>query len=412
MVTILTTTLNKEVSYSELIANQGWDMYYKFDEAAGNFAETVTGSATHEGVPQASVGHRSRVGPKGDDWGVELFETTGWIEWNNNATASLVAGAGKPTTMINIWAFFESNAVVADQLPGGVLYTVAAKEAFNNTGSGRVNMRMDNIADGEWRILLQQQFKFNDQIKNFNWEGLMFSDGWHMLTFILKATCVQPPNDATEENRALNGRFLKIDGGDNLTPTLVTGQGSGSCMDFANMTVTPRTMTGGAERWVADKTEQTAIDFTSHTIVGGDFWTMSTSVTDFYIWYTVDAGGADPGIEGTGALVAILSTDTAAQIATKTKTVIDLLPNINTATATNVLNLFFQIAATDITDAADGNAGIIVTVNIQGGSNLSQFETLIRDGTEISKLSVLSAADDTGLLSDSDILALFEANVS
>lgn len=48
------------------------------------------------------------------------------------------------------------------------------------------------------------------------------------------------------------------------------------------------------------------------------YWTFSSSTEDYYVWYNVDAGGTDPALAGKTAIeVAILSTDSAAQVATK-----------------------------------------------------------------------------------------------
>lgn len=50
----------------------------------------------------------------------------------------------------------------------------------------------------------------------------------------------------------------------------------------------------------------------------------ANDVTEYYVWYSIDAGGIDPSIVGkTGILVDILSTDNAEAIASKTVTAID-----------------------------------------------------------------------------------------
>jgi flagellar hook protein FlgE len=55
--------------------------------------------------------------------------------------------------------------------------------------------------------------------------------------------------------------------------------------------------------------------------LAGSYWTISSPSTDYYVWYTVDGSGTDPALAGRTAIpVAVLSTDTAAQVATKTAT--------------------------------------------------------------------------------------------
>lgn len=55
-------------------------------------------------------------------------------------------------------------------------------------------------------------------------------------------------------------------------------------------------------------------------LTGGDFWTFSTPPSNnFAVWYTVDGAGTQPSASGiTYIKCAVLSTDTAAQVATKT----------------------------------------------------------------------------------------------
>jgi len=53
--------------------------------------------------------------------------------------------------------------------------------------------------------------------------------------------------------------------------------------------------------------------------LAGSYWTLSSPTNDYYAWYTVDGAGADPAPAGRTAIpIAVLSTDTAAQVATKT----------------------------------------------------------------------------------------------
>lgn len=60
-------------------------------------------------------------------------------------------------------------------------------------------------------------------------------------------------------------------------------------------------------------------------IPAGSYWKFYTTLNAFYVWYTVDGVGVDPAPGGTlkGIKVAVLSTDTAAQVKIKTFTAIN-----------------------------------------------------------------------------------------
>lgn len=58
-------------------------------------------------------------------------------------------------------------------------------------------------------------------------------------------------------------------------------------------------------------------------ITGGQYWTAESSTATYYFWYTVDGVGSDPTASGTGVVIAISSTDTNAEVATKTINVIN-----------------------------------------------------------------------------------------
>jgi len=116
---------------------------------------------------------------------------------------------------------------------------------------------------------------------------------------------------------------------------------------------------------VTARIETTDVDFTAETIVGGDYWTISAPGTNYYVWYTVDAAGVDPAPVGTGILVAVLTTDTAAQRATKTQLVLEAHADFTAIVNTNVVTVS-TVAVGSVVDAADFNAGVAATVTQQG----------------------------------------------
>ena len=55
-------------------------------------------------------------------------------------------------------------------------------------------------------------------------------------------------------------------------------------------------------------------------ITSGQYFTISSASTDFYVWFNKDGAGGDPAPGGkTGISVAIVGTDTADQVATKVR---------------------------------------------------------------------------------------------
>ncbi|OGT30409.1 MAG: hypothetical protein A3E87_01615 [Gammaproteobacteria bacterium RIFCSPHIGHO2_12_FULL_35_23] len=55
-------------------------------------------------------------------------------------------------------------------------------------------------------------------------------------------------------------------------------------------------------------------------LAGGERFYFSNTTTDYYVWYTLDGAGADPAVAGrTGIKVAVLSTDSNAIVAQKTR---------------------------------------------------------------------------------------------
>lgn len=114
--------------------------------------------------------------------------------------------------------------------------------------------------------------------------------------------------------------------------------------------------------------ETTTVDFTSETIVAGDYWRLSSPLDDYYVWYTVDSVGTDPEDAGrTGIQVDILSGDSVATRASKTQSVLDAHYDFSASVATNVVTVT-SIQPGNVTDAVDVNCGLGVTVTQQGNA--------------------------------------------
>lgn len=124
--------------------------------------------------------------------------------------------------------------------------------------------------------------------------------------------------------------------------------------------------------------EITNINFAAHSIVGGDYWTLSSPTFNYYVWYTVSAVGANPAPAAkTGILVAILSADTPSQVATKTQLVLEAHADFTATVLTTVVTITNSANGTAI-NAADVNAGIVAVVTQQGTST---FDITAGNGT-------------------------------
>lgn len=69
----------------------------------------------------------------------------------------------------------------------------------------------------------------------------------------------------------------------------------------------------------------TIVTVAASALNGGDYFTVSSTGDNFYVWYTKDGAGTDPAPANKTAIkVAILSADTAAQVAAKTQIAINM----------------------------------------------------------------------------------------
>lgn len=127
------------------------------------------------------------------------------------------------------------------------------------------------------------------------------------------------------------------------------------------------------------------------TLSGGEYFTISSS-TNYYVWYKKDGTtGADPAPGGTGILVDILSTDTAAQVASKTATAIDAQAgSVFDVSVTGGATLTIaNVVAGEATDSADSavsgkETGFTITKRIDGrddGLNSLHRSGFDRNGT-------------------------------
>lgn len=113
--------------------------------------------------------------------------------------------------------------------------------------------------------------------------------------------------------------------------------------------------------------EQT--DFTSASgadITSGQYFNINSAnnAIEYYVWYNKDSLGGDPLVVGrTGVQVNILSSDSAADVASKTAAILNGLPAFNSSSVGNVFTVTNTVIGSTI-DASNVSVGGTFSVNV------------------------------------------------
>jgi hypothetical protein len=94
-----------------------------------------------------------------------------------------------------------------------------------------------------------------------------------------------------------------------------------------------------------------------NTFPAGNYWTFSTTTTNYYVWYTVNGVGVDPAPGGTGILCAITSTDTwqdVSRITARAITLSGAAVSIGEISASRAIRVTNSVIGA-VTDATAGN---------------------------------------------------------
>jgi len=117
---------------------------------------------------------------------------------------------------------------------------------------------------------------------------------------------------------------------------------------------------------------------------GGEYFTISSPTTGYYVWYTKDGTGTDPAPGGTGIKVEILATDTAAQVASKTAAAIANVADFDVSVTGGATIAIANVVAGDVTDSADNDTGFTIAKRIDGGDGVN---SLHRNGFDLNGVS-------------------------
>jgi len=131
-----------------------------------------------------------------------------------------------------------------------------------------------------------------------------------------------------------------------------------------------------------DTGEQQALDvlcLSEDAGIGGEYFLFSTTLYDYYVWYDVDDGSADPAVTGrTGIEVDVSDHDSATSIATDTAAKITAITGVTATSAGSTVHIVNDTAGT-VTAATAGDTPFTVTEVIEGTSGNTSLDTIITD---------------------------------
>lgn len=124
--------------------------------------------------------------------------------------------------------------------------------------------------------------------------------------------------------------------------------------------------------------EVTTSDETS--LSGGEYFNISSSTTDYYVWYNIDGGSSDPAISGrTGIEVNISTGDTAEAVAAATQSAIDALGEFSASVSGSAVTIKTGGEAVETTDGNTGFGFHNATYNGDSGT----LHTIVGEGFQI-----------------------------
>ncbi len=123
----------------------------------------------------------------------------------------------------------------------------------------------------------------------------------------------------------------------------------------------------------------------------GDYFLLNgpNNLTNYYVWYNVDAGNSDPTVSNrTGVPVAVAAGDTDAQVATATAAAIDALSLFSAAAVTNTVTITANSAG--VTDEiADFNTSFAFSTTKFGATAPATSVSTIRTNKFNERLEIL-----------------------
>lgn len=143
--------------------------------------------------------------------------------------------------------------------------------------------------------------------------------------------------------------------------------------------------------WVEGRTDWTQIGgsevfevtMAAASALNSKYFLMYSRTATYYVWFNVNSAGVNPagpggdleGLGYTSVPVALLGTDTAAMVATKSKVVINGLSEFLSMVSPNDSTIIAVASSSsgEVYDAQPGNSGLTIEVKIQGGDKESHL---------------------------------------
>ena len=107
--------------------------------------------------------------------------------------------------------------------------------------------------------------------------------------------------------------------------------------------------------------------FKQSTLSGGEYFYISNTATDFYVWFDLDNGSSDPAISGrTGVEIDVTTDDSASTIATAVKTAIDALTDLSATVSGATVTVTNDSTGAVKSIALDVDSGVLINVTTDG----------------------------------------------
>jgi flagellar hook protein FlgE len=134
--------------------------------------------------------------------------------------------------------------------------------------------------------------------------------------------------------------------------------------------------------------EVSSVTCTAAGLADNQYFTLNSPATSYYVWYDVDGGGVDPAPGGTGIAVNLLSTDTAAQVATKVAAAIDAVGDFSAPAPAGTTITITNASTGAVADITAGTSPFTVNTSTQGVTGVSAGSETVSYNATNSTLSV------------------------
>ncbi len=113
--------------------------------------------------------------------------------------------------------------------------------------------------------------------------------------------------------------------------------------------------------------------------LSGKYFLISSTTVDYYVWYDISDGSADPAVSGrTGIEINIAGNKPAASVATSTKAVIDALAAFGATTSGPFVTITNAVSG-EVSQPVDGDTGFNIVVQTVGATGDSSHDTEVGD---------------------------------